>query len=151
SLRGQLAQIAQTPLGVDVQKLPIERYQAFVMAALILLAESWLLPLRVRLPSLRARRVRPEAGIAAVLLLAVLIAGCGGEDDGLSFTRANAAANALYDAGQYQEALDAYQKLIAKRPDIPELSVNAGNALHRLQQYDNAAQETLRALPPNDP
>jgi tetratricopeptide (TPR) repeat protein len=52
--------------------------------------------------------------------------------------------------GDYQAALQAYEKLLAQRPDVPELGFNAGNTLHRLRNYERAITETQRALPPNE-
>jgi tetratricopeptide (TPR) repeat protein len=127
--------------------VPIERFQYFVAAALVLLLLSWFTPSRIPLPSLRwLRRRRPRPAIAAVLL--VLIAGACGED---TLRERNQAANELYTAGSYAEALAAYQELIAERPDVDEFSYNAGNTLHRLGNYDRAVAETQRALPPLDP
>src|SRR5690606_23407073 len=82
----------------------------------------------------------------AAVLLALFIAGC--SEDPLR--ERNQAANELYDAGQYAEALAAYQALLAERPDVDEFSDNAGNTLHRLGNYERAAAETQRALPPRD-
>jgi tetratricopeptide (TPR) repeat protein len=97
---------------------------------------------RLSLPRLRLRR--PQAGVA-MLLLALLIGACAG---GETIRSRNQDANDAYNRGSYQEALDIYQELIARRPDIAELSVNAGNALDRAGLYQRAVQETQRALPP---
>jgi tetratricopeptide (TPR) repeat protein len=91
-----------------------------------------------RLPSLRAR-----PGLALVLL-ALVVGACGGE----SLRSQNADANRLFAEGDYEGALAAYEALLADRPDVPELSLNAGNTLHRLEAFDRAVSETQRALPP---
>ena len=83
----------------------------------------------------------------AMVLLAVLIGACSGGD---TLRSRNQDANEAYNRDSYQEALDIYHELIAQRPDIAELSHNAGNALHRAGLYERAVQETQRALPPTD-
>jgi tetratricopeptide (TPR) repeat protein len=146
-IRNDLARLDQTPLGSETQEIPIERFQYFVVAALFLLLLSWFTPSRLPAPSLRwLRRARRRHALAAVLL-AVLIAGCA-EDP---LRERNQAANKLFDAGQYAEALEAYQALVAERPDVDEFSYNTGNTLHRLGSYERAVAETQRALPPRDP
>lgn len=145
-LRPDLAALQQTPLGEEAQKVPRERFQLFVALALLLLAGAWLLPDRLSLPALRAARLRARPGLA-VLLLALVLGGCSGGDP----VRArNEAANRLFDAGQFEAALQAYHQLLRERPDLEQISVNAGNAQHRLQRYDRAVAETQRALPPTD-
>jgi Ca-activated chloride channel family protein len=147
-LRNDLANLDQTPIGADRYTVPIERFQPFVAAALVLLLLSWFLPSRLPHISLaRLRRVRPHPGLA-VVLVAVLAGACGGGD---SLRQKNEAANKLFAAGDYKGALAAYQNLLAQRPDVDQLSYNAGNALDRLGNYDRAVTETERALPPADP
>ena len=146
-IRNDLARLDQTPLGSETQQIPIERFQYFVAAALVLLLLSWFTPSRLPALSLRwLRRGRRRHALAAVLL-AVLIGGCA-EDP---LREQNEAANEMYEAGDYAEALAAYQALIAERPDVDEFSYNAGNTLHRLGNYERAVDETQRALPPREP
>jgi tetratricopeptide (TPR) repeat protein len=59
--------------------------------------------------------------------------------------------NDLYERGEYADALESYRRAQALEPDRGQLNYNAGNALHRLELYDQAVQETLRALPADDP
>jgi Ca-activated chloride channel homolog len=143
-LRIDLRSLDPTPLGTERSIVPIERYQLFVAAAIVLLLAAWFLPARVPLP--RLRRAHPHPAFA-LLLLTLLIGACGGGSD--SLRARNDQANRLFDAGDYQGALDAYQELLAQRPDVDELSYNAGNALHRLQDYERAVVATSRALPPH--
>ncbi len=146
TLQDDLASLQQSPLGSDENRVPIERFQLFAAAAFVLLALSWVAPERLRLPSLgRALRGRPAPGIA-VALLALLIGGACGSSD--SLRDQVGAANRLYDAGSYQEALTAYEELLAARPDVPEIAYNAGNTLNRLGEFERAVSETQRSLPP---
>jgi pentatricopeptide repeat protein len=85
----------------------------------------------------------------ALVLIALLIGACAADVDPLR--ERNEEANALFEAGDFEGALAIYQEMLAERPDIDQLSYNAGNALHRLQEFDRAADETQRALPPIDP
>jgi len=148
SLAGDLDRLQQTPLGEQVQRIPVERLQVFVGAALVLLALAWLVPERLPLPRpARLPRFSPRPGLPLLLLLALLVGACSAPQD--SVRARNRQANDLYAAGKYQQALDAYQKLLAERPDVPEIAYNTGNALDRLGQYDRAVQETRRALPPS--
>jgi Ca-activated chloride channel family protein len=47
-------------------------------------------------------------------------------------------ADRLYLAGDVQAALDRYSGLVAQHPDVAELHVNMGNALHQLARYPGA-------------
>jgi Ca-activated chloride channel family protein len=144
SLRDDLASLQQTPLSEQVQRLPIERFQIFAGLAFALLALSWLMPENLRLPALARRlRLRPAPGLA-VALFALFLGACSGD----SLGEKNAAANRLYMNESYEEALAAYEELLAERPDVPELGYNAGNTLNRLGNYERAVAETQRALPP---
>ncbi len=145
-LQIDLHNLDPSPAGTELSITHIERYQLFVAAAIVLLFVAWFLPGRLPLPRLRPARPYPAF---AVLLLALLVAACGGNADS-SLRARNEEANALFVAGDYQGALDIYQELLAERPDVDELSYNEGNALHRLQSYERAVTATSRVLPPRD-
>ncbi len=49
-------------------------------------------------------------------------------------------ANALYGAGNYQEALDAYERLAGARPESPELQFNRGAAHYQLGDLAKARE-----------
>ena len=147
-LRIDLRSLDPTPIGAERIIIPIERYQLLAGGALVLLAVAWFLPARVPLP--RLRRVRPHPAFA-MLLLALVVGACGGGGDDDEALRArNDEANALFAAADYQGALDIYQELLAERPDVDQLSYNAGNALHRLESYERAVSATSRGLPPRE-
>lgn len=149
TLRDDLDELEQTPFGEFTATLPVERFQLFAAAAFLLLVLAWFWParplLRIRLPRLRGMRTAAPAALRGGLsLLALFLAACAGD----ALQRDNAAANRLFQRGEYAAALEAYQRLLAQRPDVPELAYNAGNALHRLENYERAVAETQRALPP---
>jgi Ca-activated chloride channel family protein len=145
-LRVDLRRLNPTPIGDERVVSSVERYQYFLGAALALLVASWFLPARLPLPALpRLRAVRPHPGLA-LLLVAALIGACGSSD---SLRDRNRDANRLFESGDFEGALAAYEELLAERPDVPELSYNAGNALHRLEAYERAIAETQRGLPPD--
>ena len=146
SLRDDLNQLQQTPLAEQTQRVPIERFQFVVAAALIVLALAWFVP--EMLPPLSLRPIaalRPRPGLALLLLAMIVGGACADADPARS---GNKEANRLYQAGEYEQALAMYEELLAQRPDLPELAYNAGNALHRLGRFDRAVEETRRALPP---
>ena len=145
-LRIDLRSLDPSPAAAERSIVPIERYQPFVAAALVLLTLAWFLPARLPLP--RLRRLRPNPAFA-ILLVALLVGACSGDDNDSLQTK-NEEANALFAAGDYQGALDMYQELLAERPDVDELSYNAGNALHRLQAFERAIAATGRGLPPRE-
>jgi tetratricopeptide (TPR) repeat protein len=145
-LRVDLRRLNPTPIGDERLVIPIERYQYLLGAALVLLVASWFLPARLPLPALpRVRGVRPHPGLA-LLLFAIFTGACGSSD---SLRDQNRDANRLFESGDFEGALAAYEELLAERPDVPELSYNAGNALHRLEDYERAIAETQRGLPPD--
>jgi Ca-activated chloride channel homolog len=145
-LRIDLRSLDPTPLGTERSIIPVERYQLFVVAAMVLLLAAWFLPAHLPLP--RLRRVRSNPALA-LLFLTLLIGACGGNNND-SLRARNEQANRLFAAGDYEGALAAYQELLAQRPDVDELSYNAGNALHLLESYERAVIATSRALPPHE-
>lgn len=61
-------------------------------------------------------------------------------------------ANALYDAGRKEEALEQYTKVLARNPKHVEAMVNEGNLLNEMGKSDQAADLLAKALAlrPND-
>jgi tetratricopeptide (TPR) repeat protein len=54
--------------------------------------------------------------------------------------------NAYYEAGDYQQALEAYNRALELRPDLPEALSNRGILLRRLGRYEEALRDYNRAL-----
>jgi len=130
----------------QTQRVPIERFQILAGLALVVLALAWFVPdTRPRFALGWLRTLRPRPGLALLLVALVVGGACAGDDPVRS---ANKDANRLYQAAQFEEALQQYERLLAERPDLPELAYNAGNTLNRLGRFDRAVEETRRALPP---
>ena len=83
---------------------------------------------------------------ALLLSITIALAACGS-----TVASSNRQGNKLYRQGQYDEALSAYQKAQAEQPDLAELHYNVGNTLHRKEDYQEAAAETLQGLSKADP
>jgi Ca-activated chloride channel family protein len=83
---------------------------------------------------------------AFLLSLTIALAACG-----TTVASSNRQGNKLYNQGQYDQALSAYQKAQVEQPDLAELYYNIGNTLHRKEDYQGAAAETLQGLSKADP
>ena len=83
---------------------------------------------------------------ASVLAAAILVTAC----SSASYAGLNRDGNDLYEQGRFSDALELYQRAQAERPDRPELSYNAGNALHRMGEYERAVEETRRSFGDRD-
>jgi Ca-activated chloride channel family protein len=81
-----------------------------------------------------------------LLSITIALAACGSTVAG-----SNRQGNKLYHQGKYDEALSAYQEAQAEQPDLAELHYNVGNTLHRKEDYQEAAAETLQGLSKADP
>ncbi len=139
SLASELRDLTQTTFASKPSSVPIERFQLFAAAALLLLAApiAWPILRRPRTAARAASRLWPLAG-AGLLIGAV----CSTTVAGL-----NRQGNNAYSLGEFETSLGYYRTAQAKAPARPELYYNAGNAYDRSGQYDKAIDETLRALP----
>ena len=128
-------------------RAPIDRFQWFLGAALVLLlAQTWIAEGARGAPRAPAGRI--ALGTAG-LLVAVVLAACGSaayED----VQRGNQA----YEAEAYEEALTAYQEAAGdpseSRESPPPVDYNIGNTLHRLERYEEATVATTAALNATD-
>jgi Ca-activated chloride channel family protein len=79
----------------------------------------------------RTRRLKTSTALAALLMGGLL-----------PVTTHASPSSALrnYKAGQYEEALNEYEKELKKKGDDPRLHFNAGAAAYRNQQFTNAAR-----------
>lgn len=138
ALASEFARLESTVFATGSEKRPEERFQWFVALAGLLLA------LELVVSDTRARPFFPRRGAAALGPLAVatglLAAACASGVHSL-----NEDGNRFYARGQYERALDSYQRARADRPDLYQIDYNIGNALHRLGDYPRAVEETRRA------
>ncbi len=72
-----------------------------------------------------------------------LLAACG--ETGGTAERLNREANRAYNAGNYQAALETYQRANVERPDLTQINYNEGNTLHRMGQLSRAVSESQKA------
>jgi len=134
-LASELKDLTQTAFATKQSSEPIERFQLFAAAALLLLAGPLAWPM-LRRPR-AASKLWPLAG-AGLLIGAVC---------STTVASLNRQGNAAYSRGEFAASLGYYRTAQAKAPTQGELYHNAGNAYDRSGQYDKAIDETLRALP----
>lgn len=111
----------------------------FVLAAFLLLLVELLIPERT---GTRGPAMLPA--LAALPLTLLFLNACVREQD--QAYDLNQLGGQLYRTSRYFEALDAFRQAQVIRPDLPELNINAGGALYKVQEYDRAVRETQRAL-----
>ncbi|MEK7692920.1 MAG: VWA domain-containing protein [Chloroflexota bacterium] len=138
-LAAELRGLTQTAFGTKQSSEPIERFQIFVVIALLLLAGELALPVlrRPRAMLRPAARLWPLAG--AGLLVGAICS--------TTVADSNRHGNNEYARGNFDAAIAQYRTAEAKAPSLGELRHNAGNAYDRNGQYDEAIAETKRALP----
>lgn len=150
----ELRALDTSVIASDAGLIPDDRYQIVLALAVALLLLEWLIDDRAPMPAPRSarpvararRRVRvPWARPATLALAVVLAASCTD-----AFAEQNQAANTLFARGDYRGALARYRDLQRARDDLPGLSVNAGNALYRLQEYPRALTDYAIATKSSD-
>lgn len=106
------------------------------------MVQEWHDRAKQKLRAAKYRR-RIAVGIAVVVLLVV-----GWELRALrqSPSRLSDQANALYDKGDYEEALKLYDKVIQKDPTYELAYANRGGALHGLDRYSEALTSLNKAI-----
>ena len=137
-LASELQNLTQTAFASKRSSEPIERFQLFAAAALLLLAGplAWKALGTTRAAG-AASRLWPLAG-AGLLIGAVC---------STTVASLNRQGNDAYGRGEFDASLGYYRTAQAKAPSLGEVRHNAGNAYDRAGQYDKAIDETIRALP----
>jgi len=135
------SQLSTRDLGEDLR--PSDLGTWFVLAALALLLAEMLVAERLSPRNPAAVRF---AGLPLVMLLAAV--SCAGEESPVF--RLNEEGARLFKSGSFAAALDRFRKAQVQRPDLPQLTFNAGGALYKTQEYDRSIQENQRALDGSD-
>lgn len=131
AIAAELETLQQQSLASRLESTPIERFQGFLLVAVIALFLLPLVPERRRLVA----RVLP------LLLAAVLLAGCAGQEAELV-----AQGNEAFVAADYEAALRAYFDATDKAPDLSEPTYNAANVYYRQEGLAEAQSLLERAL-----
>ena len=154
----ELRALDTAEISADGGTTPDDRYQLVLALALALLFLEWLMDDRAPMPAPKSARPDRQAGRtgrfrrlpwsrpATLMLAAVAALSC---TDALA--EQNQAANTLYARGDVRGALARYRDLQQSRPDLGQLSVNAGNALVRLQEHARALADYDAAARSEDP
>lgn len=121
------------------EETPRELHQWFAAAALALLIAAT----AVRVASIRI----PKSAMMLAAIIPIFVAGCTGPPDATAIADGNRA----FDDGQYEQALQHYRRAQQLDPSGETAHLNAGKALHALEQYGRAETATARALDINDP
>lgn len=134
---GRLRALQRSQIDARPTILPVERYQYFVIAALILLV----------LASLAERLLRfPWRPAVAVAMLALLLGGCASND-----YEANEAGREALRNGDSATAIDRFLQVQVSRPDDPEVALNLAAAYAAAGRNDEAILSARRALDSNRP
>ena len=142
-LASQLRQLEAVEPVENAGSIPDERSNIFVGIAVAAILAERLLSDRRRMPAPREARAprhgRRVLGIAIASALFWAVA-CGQSGPSIDD------ANALFAAGRYPDALAAYRDLQNAHPDAPELSIDAGNALHMIGDHTRALPDYAHAI-----
>ncbi|MEO8539465.1 MAG: VWA domain-containing protein [bacterium] len=134
---GRLRALQRSQIDSRPTILPVERYQYFAIAALVLLV----------LGSLAERFARfPLRSAAAFAVLALLLGGCATSD-----YDANEAGRAALKDGDTEQAIDRFLEVQVSRPDDPEVALNLAAAYAAAGRNEEAILAARRALDSNRP
>jgi Ca-activated chloride channel family protein len=130
--------------------VPDEKSQIFIAIAVALVLAERLLSDRRRMPAPEVRRAakpRARRRILGIAIGSALLWGLACGESGPSVDT----ANGRFAASDYSGALAMYRDLQTTLPDAPELSINAGNALHMLSDFTRALPDYGKAIDVGDP
>ena len=129
--------------------IPDEKSQIFIAIAVGLVLLERLMSDRRRMPMPEvARAARPRRRrLLGIAIGSALLWGMACGDSGPTVDR----ANARFDGGDYRAALADYRDLQQGLPNAPELSINAGNALHMSGDFARALPDYAKAIDLSEP
>jgi len=127
----------QSIIGKDTGKQPIEQFQWFVIAALVLLV----IPMFHKGSSGLSRLARQ--GLTTGTILSALIIGACSDSQLYEYVETG---NQAYADKRYNEALTAYRLALLEAPDNSAVMYNLGNTLHQLRRYEEASVTSTEAL-----
>ena len=138
-----LGNLEARTVGTQPATEPIERYQwPLAMAVVALLIEMLFAsagPSRARTTGPRSAEVRPRQVAMVLIIVGVLpLLSCTTQRN---LTR----GQQLYEAGKYLEAYEAYKAVMIQQGGVG-VKYNAGNALYRMKQYNEASKQWWEAL-----
>ena len=123
-----IGRMQEVEMSASASRRPIERYQWPLAGAIALLVLQALVG---------ERRRRPLAFAAALWTLSASAAWSSGLDD--------------YQAGNYEQARQAFEQRLKMEPESPSLQLNAGTAAYRLKDFGKASEYFSRAMLADDP
>src|SRR5690606_19271013 len=102
-----------------------------------------LLVVQALVPEARGRRrTRPRRGLVTAGAAGLFLVAC----SGTAVWQSVDSGNAAYLDSRFDEALAHYEEAAARDAEAefaPQIAHNAGNTLHQLQHYDEAAERAL--------
>jgi len=144
-LAGQLHGLEAIEPIENAGSVPDEKSQLFVGFAVAAVLAERILSDRRRMPGPRAARTAPRRRGRRVLGIAIgsaMLWGVACSDTASQLVD----ANGRFAAGDYQKALNGYRDLQVTDPNSPQLSINAGNALHMMTEYSRALPDYAKAI-----
>ncbi len=133
----EFQRLRQSAFDEGANRAPIERFQWFLGAALLLLALQALVADSGWQRRLHTRRLALVSALPAI----ALIAACASAE-----YRATEDGHEAYAAGRYDDALASYRDAEALAPGAPEPPYNIGTTLHRLGRYEEATVASTTAM-----
>ena len=144
-LAGQLHGLEAVEPIANAGSVPDEKSQLFVAFAVGAMLLERLVSDRRRMPSPRVSSRAPRRRGRRVLGIAIgsaMLWGVACSDAASQLVD----ANGRFAAGNYQDALNTYRDMQVADASLPELSINAGNALHMLTEYSRALPDYAKAI-----
>lgn len=142
-----LASVPREELGSRLERVPVERFQVFLLLALLLLVADSLLGNRRRRSSPPPSR-SPAGASRLLLLLSIGLLGIGAPR--ALEAADNRQASKLYSEGKYSEAARAFRDIAEMDPDNKLHRYNLGCAAFRQGEWETAASYFREALETDD-